>query len=175
MQHFGVINKDFARIYVRKILTPMPKSVVSTCTQCHKEERLCEKACPVSPPAIYFDEKTQHMVINPDTCTGCMQCQTACGTEAIHFNSDARSTPFVCDLCDTKNTGNRNPQCVKICPNSALYFHNREDRGRSTRDNFRKSTGQKATFVRRRLYPLTNDSIAFPAWGPGVGVKRGDK
>ena len=62
MQHYGVINKDFARIYVRKVLTPMPKAVIAVCTQCHTEERPCEKACPVSPPAIYYDEKTQHMV-----------------------------------------------------------------------------------------------------------------
>jgi Fe-S-cluster-containing hydrogenase component 2 len=175
MQHFGVINKNFARIFVRKVLTPMPKAVVSTCTQCQKEERLCEQACPVTPSAITFDEKTWHMVINKDTCTGCLQCQEACGTEAIHFNEDVGNTPFVCDLCDTNNSGERNPQCVKICPQNALYFHNRADRGRSTRDNFRKSTDQKAMFISRRLYPLTKDSIAFPPWHPEDGLKRGGK
>jgi Fe-S-cluster-containing hydrogenase component 2 len=175
MQHFDVINKNFARIFVRKVLTPMPKAVVSTCTQCHKEERLCEQACPVTPSAITFDEKTQHMVINKDTCTGCLLCQEACGTEAIRYNEDVGNTPFVCDLCDNKNTGERDPQCVRICPRSALSFQNREDRGRSTRDNFRKSTDQKAMFISRRLYPLTKDSIAFPPWRPEVSGKGGGK
>jgi Fe-S-cluster-containing hydrogenase component 2 len=166
MQHFGIINKSLARIFVRKVLTPIPKSVVVTCDQCQSEERLCEKACPVSPPAITFDLKTQHMVVDKDSCTGCLQCQQACGTEAIHYNEDAGTTPFVCDLCDGKNTGQREPQCVKICPVGALYYHNREDRGRPIRDAFRKSSSQKAQMISRRLYPLTKESIAFPPWRP---------
>ena len=166
MQHFGVINKDFSRIYVRKFLLPMPKAIVVTCAQCQAEERPCEKACPVTPPAIYFDEKTLHMVINEDTCTGCLLCQEACGTEAIHFNQDVSDIPFVCDLCDTQNTGERDPQCVKICPTTALYFHNREDRGRPLRDTFRRSTDEKAEMIAKRLYPLTRDSIAYPPWHP---------
>jgi formate hydrogenlyase subunit 6/NADH:ubiquinone oxidoreductase subunit I len=58
MKHFGVINKDFARIYVRKFLLPLPKAIIVTCCQCQDEERPCEAACPVDPPAIYFDKNT---------------------------------------------------------------------------------------------------------------------
>ncbi len=58
MHHFGIINKDLARIYVRNFLLPLPKAVVVTCCQCQDEERLCEKACPVTPAAIHFDKKT---------------------------------------------------------------------------------------------------------------------
>jgi Fe-S-cluster-containing hydrogenase component 2 len=166
MQHFGVINKDFARIYVRKFLLPLPKAVTVTCAQCQPEERPCEKACPVTPPAIYFDEKTLHMVINKDMCTGCLSCQDACGTEAIRFNEDVSNVPFVCDLCDTKNTGERNPQCVKICPTTAIVYHNRDERGRPLRDTFRRSSTDKAEMIARRLYPLTRESIAYPIWHP---------
>jgi Fe-S-cluster-containing hydrogenase component 2 len=166
MQHFGVINKNFARIYVRKFLLPLPKAIVVTCTQCQAEERPCEKACPVTPPAIHFDEKTLHMVVNENTCTGCLSCQAACGTEAIHYNPDVSDVPFVCDLCDTKNTGERDPQCVKICPTSAIYYHNRDERGRPLRDTFRRSADEKAEMVAKRLYPLTRESIAYPPWRP---------
>lgn len=166
MEHFGVINKDFARIYVRKFLLPLPKAIVVTCSQCQAEERPCEKACPVSPPAIYFDEKTLHMVIDKERCTGCLLCQEACGTEAIRYNPDASDTPFVCDLCDTNNTGERNPQCVQICPTTALYFHDQNERGRPLRDTFRRSADEKADMVARRLYPLTRESLAFPVWRP---------
>jgi Fe-S-cluster-containing hydrogenase component 2 len=69
MHHFGVINKDYARIYVRKFLLPMSKAIVVTCCQCQAEERACEKACPVSPPAIHFDDKTLHIVVDTDRCT----------------------------------------------------------------------------------------------------------
>ncbi len=166
MRHFGVINKDLARIYVRKYLLPLPKAIVVTCSQCQAEERLCEKACPITPPAIYFDEKTLHMVINEESCTGCMACQEACGTEAIRVNSDESNLPFVCDLCDLDNTGERNPQCVQICPTTALYFHDQDERGRPLRDTFRRSADEKAEMVARRLYPLTRDSLAYPPWQP---------
>jgi Fe-S-cluster-containing hydrogenase component 2 len=166
MQHYGVINKSFSRIYIRKFLLPIPKAVAVTCCQCQKEERPCEKACPVTPPAIYFDEKTLHMVINQEACTGCLSCRKACDSEAIHYNPDLSAFPFVCDLCDTLNNGDRDPQCVKICPVTALYYHNREERVRPVRDTLRRSSEEKAELIARRLYPLTRSSIAFPPWNP---------
>ena len=39
MKHFGVINKELARIQVRKYLLPLPKAVQVTCVQCFDEER----------------------------------------------------------------------------------------------------------------------------------------
>ena len=68
MKHFGVINKELARIQVRKYLLPLPKAVQVTCVQCPDGERECEKACPVSPPAIYFDKDLLHMVVAQDKC-----------------------------------------------------------------------------------------------------------
>ena len=168
IQHFGVINKDMARIYVRNFLLPLPKAVVVTCCQCQDEERPCEKACPLTPPAIHFDKKTLHMVVDKDTCTGCLACQEACGTEAIHA-LDESGTPLVCDLCDKDNTGARDPQCVRICPTGALYYHNRMERIRPIRDFFRKSADAKAGWISRRLYPLTRESIAYPPWRPETG------
>lgn len=172
MQHYGVINKDFARIYVRKFLLPLPKAIIVTCSQCQAEERPCEKACPVSPPAIYFDEKTLHMVVDDDRCIGCLDCREACGTEAVRFNPDISDKPFVCDLCDSNNTGERNPQCVKICPTSAILYHDQDERGRPLRDSFRRSSNEKAEYVASRLYPLTRESLAFPVWKPQDSAER---
>jgi Fe-S-cluster-containing hydrogenase component 2 len=166
MKHFGVINKDFARIYVRKFLLPLPKAIIVTCSQCQDEERPCEDACPVDPPAIYFDKETLHMMVNKQTCTGCALCKEACATEAIRFNPEVSNTPLVCDLCDTDNSGKREPQCVQICPTTALYFHNQDERGRPLRDMSRRSADEKAWMVAKRLYPLTPESIAYPPWSP---------
>lgn len=171
MQHFGVINKDLARIFVRNLLLPLPKAVVVTCSQCQDEERNCEKTCPVTPPAIRFDKTTLHMVIDKDTCTGCLSCKEACGTEAIRYAFDVAEVPFVCDLCDVDNTGTRNPQCVRICPTSALQYQDRMERIRPVRDVFRRSSEAKALMIARRLYPLTRESIAFPPWQPDVEEK----
>ena len=173
MRHFGVINKDFARIHVRKFLLPLPKAIIVTCSQCQEEERPCEDACPVDPPAIYYDTETQHMVVNRETCTGCRLCKKACATEAIRFNPDASDAPIVCDLCDTNNTGKRDPQCVRICPTTALYFHDQEERGRPLRDMSRRSADEKAEMVAKRLYPLTRESIAWPPWSKESHDKGG--
>ncbi len=87
MKHFGVINKELARIQVRKYLLPLPKAVQVTCLQCAEEERECEKACPVTPPAIYFDNDSLHMVIDEERCLGekCMQCRAACSAKAVRI------------------------------------------------------------------------------------------
>ena len=174
MQHYGVINKSFSRIYVRKVLLPLPKAVAVSCCQCQEQERPCQKACPVSPPAIYFDNKTFHMVVNPETCIGCRACLKACGSEAIHFVPEIGKTPLVCDLCDTHNTGERDPQCVRICPVNALYYHNRVERVRPLRDEFRRSSEEKAGYIARRLYPLTRDSAAFPVLKADENKKGGN-
>jgi Fe-S-cluster-containing dehydrogenase component len=171
MQHYGLLNKDYARIYVRKFLLPISKAVVVTCCQCQQEERECQKACPVSPPAIFFDDKTQHMRVDKERCTGCLACQAACGTEAIRVNPELGETPFVCDLCDVDNSGRRDPQCVKACPTSAIQFQNKEDRGRSLRDSLRKGSGEKADLIAKRLYPLTRDSVTFPPLEPKSGTQ----
>jgi len=165
MQHFGVINKDLSRIQVRKYGLPVSKGIQMTCSQCQDEERECEKACPVSPPAIYFDKKTLHMVIDKDRCLGenCLQCREACSAKAIRNHPELSPVPFVCDLCDTQNTGQRQPQCINVCPTGALYFKDFESRNwYPIRDLFRKSLDEKAQLIARRLHPLVPDNMWQP-------------
>jgi Fe-S-cluster-containing hydrogenase component 2 len=166
MKHFGVLNKDLARIQIRKYLLPLPKAVQVTCVQCWPEERECEKACPVSPPAIYFDEGLLHMVIAEDRCLGCLQCQEACPAKAIRSHPSVSPNPFVCDLCDTEHNGNRDPQCVNVCPYGALYFLSSPDArfGYFYQDLTRKHADDKAELISKRLYPLTKKSMGNPGW-----------
>jgi anaerobic carbon-monoxide dehydrogenase iron sulfur subunit len=165
MKHFGLLNKGLSRIQVRKYLLPLPKAIQMTCVQCSDHERECEKVCPVSPPAIHFDKNTLHMVIEQDRCLGCMKCQEACPARAIR-NHESVSTPFVCDLCDTENTGNRDPQCVNVCPYGALYFVSNQDHrfGYSIQDLLRKHPDEKAELIAKRLYPLTKSITWKPGW-----------
>lgn len=168
MKHHGVINKDLARIQVRKYLLPLPKAIQVTCVQCQTTERECERACPVSPPAIYFDMNSFHMVINQDRCLGneCLQCRDACSAKVIRTYPAVSFTPFVCDLCDTENNGNRDPQCVNVCPYGALnYLSSREHRFDYTvQDIRRKHADEKAELIAKRLYPLNKNSLGFPGW-----------
>ena len=168
MKHFKVINKELARIQVRKYLLPLPKAVQITCQQCAEEERECEKACPVTPPTIYYDKDLLHMVIDEDRCLGedCLQCREACPAKAVRFYSLASPAPFVCDLCDIERNGNREPQCINICPTGALYFSRSADLrfGYSVQDMFRKHPDEKAELIAKRLYPLPKDSMGYPGW-----------
>lgn len=170
MQHFGVINKDLSRIQVEKYLLPVSKAIQVTCSQCQDEERKCQPACPVDPPAIYYDKNTLHMVIDKDRCLGatCLKCRDACDAKAIRNHPALSPIPFVCDLCDTANTGNRNPQCVNVCPTEALYFKNLEAWGYPLRDYLRKPLDKKAEFIAKRLYPLPKDEVWQPKWRESV-------
>jgi Fe-S-cluster-containing hydrogenase component 2 len=167
MKHFGVINKELARIQVRKYLLPLPKAVQVVCVQCPDEERECEKACPVSPPVIYFDNGLRHMVIDKERCIGekCLQCKEACSAKAIRIYPSVSPTPFVCDLCDTENTGKRDPQCVNVCPGALYFVSSPEYRfGYSVQDITRIHADEKAEMIAKRLYPLTKKNVAYPGW-----------
>jgi len=169
MKHFGVINKELARIQVRKYLLPLPKAVQVTCVQCPDEERLCEKACPVKgEPAIYFDKKTLHMVVDEERCLGvkCGKCREACTANAVRFYPDVTKKAFVCDLCDTENTGERAPECVNVCPYGALYYKSTSVRWEYfIHDIMRKHADEKAELIAKRMYPLKRESMGFPGWG----------
>ena len=160
MEHFGVINKDASNIQVRQPQIPVIKGIPVVCSQCQADERECEKACVTTPKSITYDMKTMHMVINEATCLGaaCEQlCIEACNAKAVRFNIAVSNTPFVCDLCDTENTGDRDPECVKICPFSALTF---TDKG--AHHWHRRSIMEKADMLAKRIYPITKESFCFP-------------
>jgi Fe-S-cluster-containing hydrogenase component 2 len=169
MRHYGVINKDLARIQVRKYLLPLPKAIQVTCVQCQESERECQKACPVSPPVIHFDANSLHMVIDQERCLGndCLRCRDACSANAIRTFPAVSFTPFVCDLCDPENTGKREPQCVSVCPYGALNFLSSQEHrfDYTIQDIRRKHADEKADLIAKRLYPLQKHSMGYPGWG----------
>jgi Fe-S-cluster-containing dehydrogenase component len=164
LQHHGVINKDLARIQVRKYLLPLSKGIQVTCSQCQEEERECQKSCPLDPPAVYYDNDLLHMVFDQERCLGqhCLLCREACSAKAIRNHPQLSPQPFVCDLCDTENNGKRDPQCINVCPTGALYFKDLGGRPQTIRDLMRKHADEKAELIARRLYPLPKDSMWQP-------------
>lgn len=77
----------------------------------HCSNALCLEACPTG--AIYRDEETQHVRINPMKCVGCKSCIVACPVGAAWFNED-EATARKCDFCDG------DPQCAKYCSSGAI-------------------------------------------------------
>jgi Fe-S-cluster-containing hydrogenase component 2 len=161
MKHFGVINKDWARVHVAKFMLPLPKAIQVTCSQCPAEERECEKACPLTPVAITYDTKTRHMVVDAQRCAGkaCLACVKACPSGAVKFVEAASPVVFVCDMCDIDNTGDRKPECANVCQYNALRIRNN-----TPSDNWRLSMDEKADLIARRLYPLAKTEMAHPGW-----------
>lgn len=158
MFHYGVINRELSRIRIYRYLTPLPKSVQNVCSQCSAPERECQKACPVNPSVIYFDEKTQHMKVDADRCLGvsCKMCQEACPAKVPVFTSAANDYPLVCDLCE--RDGVRKPQCVDICPAYALDYL----KPQFPQHLERIHPDEKAEALSKRLYPLPKDEVQLP-------------
>ena len=155
MYHYGEINRELSRIRIYRYTLPLPKSVQNVCSQCSERERECQKACPVDPPVIHYDEELKHMVVNEDECLGsdCAQCREACPADIPRFYAPDYDFAMVCDLCE--KDGVRRPQCVEICPTQALEYvtpnipHHLE----------RIHPDEKAASIARRLYPLPKDRV----------------
>ncbi len=79
----------------------------------HCEDAPCMIACPVR--AIYRDEKTHAVILDPDLCIGCKRCMITCPFGAIGFDEDKRIF-FKCDLCMG------DPECVKWCFTQAVSY-----------------------------------------------------
>lgn len=162
--HFGIVNRELARIRIYRYLTPLPKSVQSLCVQCQEQERECQKACPMDPPAIYYDEKTYHMAVDGNRCLGfsCVACQEACPTHIPRFYPAEVDHALVCDLCE--RDGQRRPQCVEVCPTYALEFMIPAFPQHLERIH----PDEKAECLSKRLYPLAGYKIQKPwqeIWG----------
>ena len=68
--HYGVLNRELSRIRIHKLMTPLTKSLQTVCAQCGSEERDCEKACPVDPPVIHYDDEARRMTVDVERCLG---------------------------------------------------------------------------------------------------------
>ena len=155
MFHYGVINRELSRIRIYRYILPVPKSVQTVCSQCSEKERECEKACPMDPPVIHYDEKVQHMVVDRDRCLGssCAKCRKACPAQVPRFYPPDHDYTLVCDLCE--KDGKRQPQCVEICPNQALEFFSPQFPQHLERIH----PDEKAQCLAKRLYLLPEDRV----------------
>lgn len=84
---------------------------VTFCRQCTSPE--CLKSCPVD--AIFLDKDTGAWRINPDTCTRCGNCISACPFGAM-FQQGSSEIPLKCDLCKGKTL------CAEACKFDAITF-----------------------------------------------------
>jgi ferredoxin len=65
--------------FAKKIVLNRPTIIHENCTRC----KVCIKACPVEPKAIYFDEESNKIRYTYGKCIRCFCCQELCPHAAI--------------------------------------------------------------------------------------------
>ena len=115
--------------------TPLPKPRVhvgvgrfeegfpNRCRHCNPAP--CMAAC--LPGAIYRDQKTNTVLIDPDTCINCASCAMACPYGVIRYHEDnsapaGKAVAVKCDNCIHRQRQGKIPACVEVCKVGALTF-----------------------------------------------------
>lgn len=85
----------------------------------------CQAACLAG--AIFRDQDTATVLINPDRCINCASCAMACPYGVIRFHEDSTAPPgkcvaVKCDNCDARVSAGDIPACVEICKSGALTY-----------------------------------------------------
>lgn len=128
------------QIHTAVLETPQPKSRVhvgagrynegfpNRCRHC--DPAPCQSACLAG--AIFRDNDTKTVMINPDRCINCASCAMACPYGVIRFHEDTFAPPgktvaVKCDNCDARVAAGKIPACVESCKTGALTFEEMSD------------------------------------------------
>ena len=105
--------------YVRGTVPKVKVHYVATlCNHC--DDPACLDACPVD-GAIYKRDDGL-VIIDPEKCTGCTNCVSACPYEAIYMNDELNIAQKCTGCAHLLDAGWKEPRCVDACPTGALKF-----------------------------------------------------
>ena len=107
-----------SRIHVKRLHEEYA-NLPLVCHQC--EDTPCINSCKSN--ALSKDAVTGAILVDSVACTGCRLCIRNCPYTAITYDRVNRKVR-ICDLCGG------NPQCVAHCPEYALDYVPREERGK---------------------------------------------
>jgi len=89
----------------------------ASCHHCLKPS--CVAVCPTG--ALYKRTEDGIVLVDPDSCIGCRQCESACPFGAIVFFEDQQRIGK-CDFCLDLLEAGREPICVSACPMRVLEY-----------------------------------------------------
>ena len=125
LHHFGECNPELSAVrVVRNEGQGLAEPVPRVCQQC--DAPACVDACPVE--AISKGDDGDIIRIDPEACTGCGECASACPAGCIFLNP-GETTAIACDLCGG------DPQCVPLCHSGCLQMLRAEKENEPTRVN----------------------------------------
>jgi len=90
----------------------------------HCEKPACLDACPDKAISIRDDGL---VLIEPERCTGCKACLSACPYGAVYFNDTLNLAQKCTGCAHLLDNGYEVPRCVESCPTDAMSFGERED------------------------------------------------
>lgn len=91
------------------------------CQQCVNAP--CQEVCPTG--ATYRDEEGK-VLIDAETCIGCLSCMEACPYEVRALNP-VTNTVEKCNLCHELTAEGETPRCVMACCASARFYGDLDD------------------------------------------------
>ncbi len=116
----SIFESPLSKPRIHIVLSSEKEPLPNKCRHCHPAP--CENAC-IS-RAIYRDEATGIVLINPDRCINCGMCAMACpfGVVRYHTYITGKMAAHKCDQCILRVKENEKPACVEACKVKALVF-----------------------------------------------------
>ena len=115
----------------------------------------CEQACPSG--AIYRDQDTDAVLLDPKRCISCWMCVMLCPFCSMAIDegetTKGKQKALKCDACVNRLREHEQPACVLACKTGALEFGEAEDL---------VALGQQASAVERTLIAQGLDAGALP-------------
>jgi Fe-S-cluster-containing dehydrogenase component len=90
----------------------------------HCEDPACMRACQDNA----IEKRDDGLVlIEPEKCTGCKDCMTACPYGVIYFNDELTLAQKCTGCAHLLDNGYKLPRCVEACPTDAITFGEEEE------------------------------------------------
>jgi len=113
--HFWLKLHEYVRGTVPKVKMHYAPALCNHC-----DDAACVAACKVE-GAIYKREDGL-VIIDPERCTGCTNCVSACQSHAIFMNESLNIAQKCTGCAHLLDAGWKEPRCVDACPTGALKF-----------------------------------------------------
>ncbi len=122
----------------------LPTDVKVQCMHC--DHPACVSACIVG---AFTKHKNGAVTWDGSKCIGCRYCMVACPFQipAFEYNKAIQPRIMKCDFCFERQSENKLPACVEICPTEALTFGKRKDLLEIARDRIKRRPERYINYI----------------------------